>query len=748
MELLHRLPKALLVAIIAALLGGGAIGFAVADDQEGVPVRFGVEAARGGDQWEYDVIASFHAKGEAFGEPIDEGESFDATLAYQWQEARVWQDHEGQSHAVRHLHEEFREESTVEVIGHLVEMQNWNTVAYFATGVHPFSFNLPGLIPVVSEDSQTQGTTSYTDIYYGRNIIDPFCGFHNELQGNDLLLADGVSFSGECVPADIQAELPFETTSDFFPTLTEQVGGMQTVRFDNDFQYGTIAMWMTRHVPYPVKVLAEADFDLRDIWPDDEEPLPRDIDLTVSISFELRMTGFDAGTEPLTPDMELPPRVYVPQVQLAARQVWGPDEVGVTHPFSLRQAFTTAYEYNDFQEFVDDDAVVTAADSWVFYEEGRTEHRWEIQIDDGDDIMTVRVSRVESDEQPTDAITDTIEPRITYEYEELSVNIDDPVDPDDLPDQLPTVASMMRRWDIGHAEPANHWSLRLACDFNCNQHVAVGTNVVQGDAPEATDELTGAQRTTTSTLEAIAADAQGNMLFERQQITESSTTSRGVVPLSDSEPEGQAPADPAPVETVAAGVWTTPNAQTATGVGLAASLIGLIYWLWPALKTAPLSLFSRVHGEQLLEHPVRGDMMQIIQDRPGIHYQALVRELGKGRGVVEHHMRKLQQSGFVVAHKTDGVSCFFPKGAVDRHIMATMPALKSPTAQDILRAIVAQPGTTAGAIAQQLGIAPSTISHHLRRLEGVGLIDRTRNGQQTQVLPTSLAQRSLSLTAA
>ena len=56
-------------------------------------------------------------------------------------------------------------------------------------------------------------------------------------------------------------------------------------------------------------------------------------------------------------------------------------------------------------------------------------------------------------------------------------------------------------------------------------------------------------------------------------------------------------------------------------------------------------------------------------------------------------------------------------------------ALADPTRLKIYEKIVADPDTICGALVEDFGLSPATVSHHLRVLSEAGLIESRREGQ-------------------
>ncbi|MHB8632501.1 MAG: thrombospondin type 3 repeat-containing protein [Thermoplasmatota archaeon] len=158
-----------------------------------------------------------------------------------------------------------------------------------------------------------------------------------------------------------------------------------------------------------------------------------------------------------------------------------------------------------------------------------------------------------------------------------------------------------------------------------------------------------------------------------------------------------------------------------------------------------LPLFSRLREAEVLEHPLRRELLQHIEAEPGLHCQALVRKVDRQRGLVEHHLKVLVRGGHVKEVKTAGYLCYYPATAHDRAAMEAGSALRSGLARDVLTAIVRNPGATLPNVAKIVGAEYGAVSYHVKRLEAAGLVQLLGTNGHTQALPQALAMRALGL---
>jgi len=133
------------------------------------------------------------------------------------------------------------------------------------------------------------------------------------------------------------------------------------------------------------------------------------------------------------------------------------------------------------------------------------------------------------------------------------------------------------------------------------------------------------------------------------------------------------------------------------------------------------------------------DQRARIEDRvasdPGIHFNELVRALDLAPGQVQHHVRRLLDADRVVRERLYGRTHYYPP-ALDERERAALALCRRETARDALAALVVGGPQRPGDLADDLGVARSTLEYHLDRLVERGLVrkDRGDSGRVTLVL--------------
>jgi len=134
---------------------------------------------------------------------------------------------------------------------------------------------------------------------------------------------------------------------------------------------------------------------------------------------------------------------------------------------------------------------------------------------------------------------------------------------------------------------------------------------------------------------------------------------------------------------------------------------------WPLA----LLLFSRIERGDVLDHPARSRLVELIEAEPGVHVRELTRRSNLSRSGVEHHLRVLVGAGLVKTVAAGGLVRCFPGPQA-----APSEPGPGPAARRILEAAAASQGLTVSEVAERAGMGYGAAHYHLRRLEKAGLV--------------------------
>ncbi|MCT9095480.1 metalloregulator ArsR/SmtB family transcription factor [Haloarchaeobius sp. HME9146] len=212
-----------------------------------------------------------------------------------------------------------------------------------------------------------------------------------------------------------------------------------------------------------------------------------------------------------------------------------------------------------------------------------------------------------------------------------------------------------------------------------------------------------------------------------------------------SEPGGT----PGPLQSVPGPVQTGVLVGSLAAGGAAATRWrSILRWLRNAVEDSPLAAvlrYSRYDGSDPLAHDDRETIHQVVTDAPGVYLSAISEASGVPLSTVRHHVRVLEEEDLVTSVKIEGKRRYFPADTGDVELHA---ALSNPSRAAILERLAETEGTRVGELAEALDRDPSTLSHHLGRLEDAGLVEREREGRSVLNRLTPSARDGLAAAAA
>src|SRR5882762_6504234 len=143
------------------------------------------------------------------------------------------------------------------------------------------------------------------------------------------------------------------------------------------------------------------------------------------------------------------------------------------------------------------------------------------------------------------------------------------------------------------------------------------------------------------------------------------------------------------------------------------------------------SLFTRLHQASLLDHFVRGRLFQVIREEPGIHFAEIRRKAGFANGSTSHHLRILEQGGYIRVVIDGARTRFYPTGrplgeAADRLCDAD---------RALLAVVADTPGLSQADLAHRVNRSPSAVSRSVSRLASLGLVTTAHGDRFVHVFP-------------
>jgi len=720
----RRTAFGVLVSLAAALVLGSAIGFAAAADQNAAgdaPASLSLPAPNKGDKGTYTVTLV-----EPRGDEVVIIEPEREYLTFEWLGEATLRDAQGNLRRAHLLH--YDQASTCGDESCRINMTIYYDAVTGANLAYAQAMSAQGGETSRSGWTGTPGTMRFAQEGGYWPLL--LCGIRNVFQGQTVALDQELVPFNEC-----QVKTYWTAGNWYRAVSTEMIGGHDAVSF-SQLQRGFNGVggggdshfWLSPDLPYVLRIAVQSQDEGRS-----------------NQYLVFRLLEFERGAAPLS--REAIAADPLPPLRIAPRQPWGPDDTGVVHPFPLSAAFVRARDdanrsaLRDFLKAHPDAYTATASYAEKIHN-SETQRTWTFYVTDGHEgVATCITQHV----KPREAAFIALAPAgnvTTYEY--LNCSMAGPYPPPNLvPTDMQAVDGLLARWNAYaprelEGRAPNGWTFDVLCNHaGCTEaDVYAGPSLGEDRTDDGPVWVVPSPESYRHIDYVLKFDRNGNatdvMLFEVG---------------SGSPPGGSGarpPHDPVHAQSLNIDAWVFPTGRYAAATGGLALLAGLVYWLWPGLKLGVAGLFSRVEKDSALDQATRAQLHSLVEANPGIHFQEIVRRSGKGRGTVDHHLRKLVHVGLVVKQDGPGYACFFAKGVTDRRLMNAAPVLKSQGALAVLRASGAKVGSTGLELTAATGLDRGTVSYHLARLQGAALVTIERAGRELRVSITEVGRAALS----
>jgi predicted transcriptional regulator len=165
---------------------------------------------------------------------------------------------------------------------------------------------------------------------------------------------------------------------------------------------------------------------------------------------------------------------------------------------------------------------------------------------------------------------------------------------------------------------------------------------------------------------------------------------------------------------------------------------------------AVFGLFARIDESRVFDG-VRKNIYEYIKLHPGEHLSRIMRTFKMSPGSVTHHLDVLEKTGHIISHKDDRYRRFYVNGngykayTNGEDYKPVISVLKNSTSKKIARFLLSNRKANQKLLAKKLGIHPSTLNWHAKRLRKVGLLSRMRKGKEMYYTISPDAEKVLGL---
>ncbi|MDG5817536.1 MarR family transcriptional regulator [Natronococcus sp. A-GB7] len=140
--------------------------------------------------------------------------------------------------------------------------------------------------------------------------------------------------------------------------------------------------------------------------------------------------------------------------------------------------------------------------------------------------------------------------------------------------------------------------------------------------------------------------------------------------------------------------------------------------------TAPVAGLSETASADTGESDARDAISGYLSTTPGAHFSKIRDDLQLGTGETQHHLRQLEERGAIERYRDGDYKRFVPADRFDEFEKRALGYLRRDTPRGMLIELLLSSESTAGDLADALGVSAPTVSKYAGELEGAGLLSR------------------------
>lgn len=133
-----------------------------------------------------------------------------------------------------------------------------------------------------------------------------------------------------------------------------------------------------------------------------------------------------------------------------------------------------------------------------------------------------------------------------------------------------------------------------------------------------------------------------------------------------------------------------------------------------------------------------------VRSNAGIHFNELVRETEFAPGQIQYHVRRLIDAETVVREQVYGKTHYYPP-EYDAWERAALALFRRETAREIVVYLIEHEQCRPATVADDIGIARSTLEYHLDHLVERGIVEKTYDQRNRVTLSLATPERTARL---
>ncbi|HEV8360864.1 MAG TPA: ArsR family transcriptional regulator [Candidatus Thermoplasmatota archaeon] len=136
--------------------------------------------------------------------------------------------------------------------------------------------------------------------------------------------------------------------------------------------------------------------------------------------------------------------------------------------------------------------------------------------------------------------------------------------------------------------------------------------------------------------------------------------------------------------------------------------------------------------ERTPEGAVRRRVYRLVLNYPGVHLRGAEQQLGISSALASYHLNELEKGQWVRSYEMEGYRRWFPgprsrEAALTRRERRMLGLLREQAALQVTLLLLERGELAHKDLVEELGLAKSTVSYHLAKMEGAGLLKRVED---------------------
>lgn len=127
-------------------------------------------------------------------------------------------------------------------------------------------------------------------------------------------------------------------------------------------------------------------------------------------------------------------------------------------------------------------------------------------------------------------------------------------------------------------------------------------------------------------------------------------------------------------------------------------------------------------ADSVLDLAARKRIVDFVRASPGLHMRELAARLDMAVSTLEYHCYQLVKHGHLATREAGGFKAFYPGEGIDRRDKDILYLVRHEAPRRICSHLLLNPGATPGDTKQALGMSAPTLSFHLNKLRGAGVL--------------------------